>query len=63
MGESAITWRVGRAQHATSKMLKFGLLSMKESLYMPGNDLVEYKWEKMESFFQSPKSVQCTEVP
>ena len=47
----------------TSKILKFGLLSMKESLYMPGSDLLEYKWAKMESFFQSPKSVRCTEMP
>ena len=30
---------------------------------MPGSDLLEYKWEKMESFFQSPKFVRCTDVP
>ena len=30
---------------------------------MPGSDLLEYKWAKMESFFQSPKSVRCTEMP
>ena len=46
----------------TSKILKFGLLSMKESLYMPGSDLLGYKWAKKESFFQSPKSVRCTEM-
>ncbi len=27
------------------------------------SELVKYKWAKMESFFQSLKSVQCTEVP
>ena len=59
---------VGVARHslatrATSKILKFGLLSMKESLYMLESELVKYKWAKMESFFQSLKSVQCTEVP
>ena len=30
---------------------------------MPGSDLLEYKWAKKESFFQSPKSVRCTEMP
>jgi len=54
-----------RSAHAiaTSKIPKFGLLSTKESFYMPRSDLLEYKWAKMESFFQTPKSVQCTEVP
>ena len=56
-------WRVARSRSVTSKIIKFGLLNMKESLYMPGSDLLEYKWEKMESFFQSPKSVRCTEMP
>ena len=56
-------WRVARLQPATSKIHKFGLLSMNESLYMPKSDLVKYKWAKMESFFQSPKSVRRTEVP
>ena len=30
---------------------------------MPESDLLEYEWAKMESFFQSPKSVRCTEMP
>ena len=61
--EMLSVWRVARSRSATSKILKFGLLSMKESLYMPGSDLLEYKWAKKESFFQSPKSVRCTEMP
>ena len=60
---NAMGVRVARTRSATSKIMKFGLLSMKESLYMPGSDLLEYKWAKMESFFQSPKSVRCTEMP
>ena len=56
-------WRVARSLSATSKIIKFGLLSMKESLYMPESDLVKYKWAKMESFFQIPKSVRPTEKP
>ena len=35
---------------------------MKEPFYVPESDLVKYKWAKMESFFQTPKSVRCTEM-
>ena len=52
-----------RARSATSKILKFGLLSMKEPFYVPESDLVKYKWAKMESFFQTPNSVRPTEMP
>ena len=48
---------------ATSEILKFGFLSMKELLYMPKSDLFEYKWANLESFFETPKSVRCTEMP
>jgi hypothetical protein len=47
----------------TSKIFKFGLLSMKEWLYMARSDLLEYKWAKMESYFETPKSERCTEMP
>ena len=47
----------------TSEMLKFAFLSMKELFYMPGSVLVEYKWAKMETFFRTPKTVRCPEVP
>jgi hypothetical protein len=30
---------------------------------MPRSDLLEYKWAKMESYFETPKSVRCTEIP
>ena len=47
----------------TSKILKFGFVSMKEPFYVPESYLVKYKWAKMESFFQTPKSVRPTEKP
>ena len=29
---------------------------------MPKSDLFEYKWANLESFFETPKSVRCTEM-
>ena len=46
-----------------SEILEYGFLSMKESLYMPRIDLLEYKLAKMEYFLETPKPVQCTEMP
>ena len=52
-----------RTSSATSKILKLGFLGMKEPFYVSESDLVKYKWAKMESFFQTPKSVRPTEKP
>ena len=49
--------RVTGVIDATSKILKFGFLSMKDSLHIPGSALLEYKWAKKESFFQSLKFI------
>jgi hypothetical protein len=29
---------------------------------MPKSDLLEYKWANLESFFETPKFVQCMEM-
>ena len=51
-----------RALSATREILIFGFLSVKELFYMPKSDLLEYKWANLESFFETPKSVQRTEM-
>ena len=52
-----------RARTATSKILKFGFFSMKESFFVHESGLLKYKWAKTESFFQTPNSVRPTEMP